>query len=41
MVRIGSVVLLASGTLFQRVRERRSGPGEIAAPRAMVMPVED
>jgi spermidine/putrescine transport system permease protein len=41
MVLIVSVVLLASGTLFQRVRERRSGQGEIAAPRAMVMPVED
>jgi spermidine/putrescine transport system permease protein len=41
MVLIVSVALLASGTLFQRIRERRSGQGEIAAPRAIVMPVED
>lgn len=41
MVLVVSVALLASGTLFQRIRERRSGQGVIAAPRAIVMPVED
>jgi hypothetical protein len=41
MILIVSVALLASGTLFQRIRERRSGQGEVAAPRAIVMPMED
>jgi spermidine/putrescine transport system permease protein len=41
IVLVASVVLLASGTLFQRVRERRSGQGVVAGPRAIVMPVED
>jgi spermidine/putrescine transport system permease protein len=41
IVLVASVALLASGTLFQRVRERRSGQGVVAAPRAVVMPVED
>jgi spermidine/putrescine transport system permease protein len=41
VVLVASIVLLASGTLFQRVRERRSGQGVVAAPRAIVMPVED
>ena len=41
MILVVSVVLLASGTLFQRIRERRSGQGEIAAPRAIIMPMED
>jgi len=41
VILVVSVALLASGTLFQRIRERRSGRGEIAAPRAIVMPMED
>jgi spermidine/putrescine transport system permease protein len=41
MVLIVSVALLASGTLFQRIRERRSGQGTVGAPRAIVMPLED
>jgi spermidine/putrescine transport system permease protein len=41
MILIVSVALLASGTLFQRIRERRSGQGEVAAPRAIIMPMED
>jgi spermidine/putrescine transport system permease protein len=41
IVLVVSVILLASGTLFQRIRERRSGQGVIAAPRAIVMPMED
>jgi spermidine/putrescine transport system permease protein len=41
IVLVVSVLLLASGTLFQRIRERRSGQGVIAAPRAIVMPLED
>jgi spermidine/putrescine transport system permease protein len=41
IVLVASVALLASGTLFQRIRERHSGQGEMAAPRAIVMPVED
>jgi spermidine/putrescine transport system permease protein len=41
IVLVASVALLASGTLFQRVRERRSGRGVVAGPRAIVMPVED
>jgi spermidine/putrescine transport system permease protein len=41
MILVVSIVLLASGTLFQRVRERRSGQGVVAAPRAIVMPIED
>jgi spermidine/putrescine transport system permease protein len=40
-VLVVSVALLASGTLFQRIRERRSGQGVVAAPRAIVMPMED
>ena len=40
-VLVVSVALLASGTLFQRIRERRSGQGVVAAPRAIVMPLED
>jgi spermidine/putrescine transport system permease protein len=41
IVLVASVMLLASGTLFQRIRERRSGQGVVAAPRAIVMPLED
>ena len=41
IILVASVALLASGTLFQRVRGRRSGRGVVAAPRAVVMPVED
>jgi spermidine/putrescine transport system permease protein len=41
IVLVASVALLASGTLFQRVRARRSGQGVVATPRAIVMPVED
>jgi len=41
IVLVTSVALLASGTLFQRIRERRGGQGVVAAPRAIVMPLED